>query len=139
MYLEVLRRKSFWSGFCCEEGSPHLIRRDEIYADVLALYGNWDSIAHEHPFRIAFDDEDAIDTGGVTRDMFSSFWKFAFEKFFDGSGSLVPATHPNVDMQMLPMIGKILSHGYLACGFLPVYNYFLPSSCCYPPETDHGS
>ena len=56
--------------------------------------------------------------------MFSGFWSCAFEKFFDGSGSLVPATHPTIDMSVFPMLGKILSHGYIACGFLPVHISF---------------
>ena len=56
--------------------------------------------------------------------MFSGFWSHAFEKFFDGSGSLIPATHTTIDMSVFPMLGKILSHGYIACGFLPVHILF---------------
>ena len=48
----------------------------------------------------------------------------AFEKFFDGSGSVVPVSHPTMDMSIFPMLGKILSHGYIACGFLPVHISF---------------
>ena len=44
--------------------------------------------------------------------------------FFDGSGSVVPASHPTIDMSVFPMLGKILSHGYIACGFLPVHISF---------------
>ena len=121
---ELDRRNAFWSNMLCEEGSPHLIRRDYIYEDVLKLYEDIDDIVNEHPFRIAFDDEEAIDSGGVSRDMFSGFWVTALQKFFDGSGSVVPATHPNVDLAALPVIGTILSHGYIACGFLPVHMSF---------------
>ena len=103
-----------------EEGSPHLVRRDNIFSDVLKIYENFSRIANEFPFRVAFDDENALDTGGVTRDMLSGFWISAFDKFFDGAGSLVPAAHPNIDMNMLPVIGTILSHGYIVSGFLPV-------------------
>ena len=53
--------------------------------------------------------------------MFSGFWSCAFEKFIDGSGSLVPATHPTVDMSVFPILGKSLSHGYIACGFVPLH------------------
>lgn len=91
---------------------------------MIKLYTDFSEIASENPFRIAFDDEEAIDTGGVCRDMFSGFWKTAFEKFFDGSGSVVPATYPNLDMSSLPIIGAILSHGYIVCGFLPVHMSF---------------
>lgn len=108
----------------CEEGSPHLIRRDNIYLDVLKMYTDFGKLSKEFPFRIAFDDEGAVDSGGVSRDMFSGFWKVAFEKLFDGAGSVVPATHPSVDLGAFPILGKILSHGYISCGFLPVHISF---------------
>ena len=108
----------------CEQGSPHLIRRDHLYSDVIQLYENFERLRNEFPFRIAFDDENAWDSGGVSRDLFSGFWKCAFDKFFDGSGNLVPATHPNVDMGLFPFLGRILSHGYLVSGFLPVHVAF---------------
>ena len=111
-------------GLSCKHGCSHLIGRDHIYSDVLELYGDFNTILKEFPFRISFDDEHAIDSGGVARDMFSSFWLCAFEKFFDGSGSLVPAAHPTIDMSVFPVLGKILSHGYIACGFLLVHISF---------------
>lgn len=106
----------------CGEGSPHLIRREHIYEDVIKLYRDFQRIADEFPFRIAFDDELAVDTGGVARDLFSGFWNVACKKHFDGAsgGSLVPAIHPHVDMGIFPILGSIISHGYLACGFLPI-------------------
>lgn len=118
--IEYDRRQSFLSTLNCEHGSPHLVARDDIYNDVLKLYANFNELVNEYPFRIAFDDEEALDTGGVCRDMFSGFWKTVCDRFFDGSGSLVPATHPNVDMGALPIIGTVLSHGYIVSGFLPV-------------------
>lgn len=126
MYVntEFDRRQSFLATLNCEQGSPHLIKRSDIYADVLKLYSSFSRLVNEYPFRIAFDDEEAIDTGGVCRDMFSGFWKSAFDKLFDGSGSLVPATHPGVDMGAFPIIGTILSHGYIVCGFVPVHISF---------------
>ena len=109
----------------CEQGSPHLIRRDHVYTDVLELYKDFSAIATEFPFRVVFDDEPAIDSGGVARDMFSGFWSCAFDKSFDGSGSLISTTHPTIDMSVFPILGKILSHGYIACAFLPVHISFL--------------
>ena len=61
----------------CEEASPHLIRRDELYNDVIMLYTDFQRLADEFPFRVAFDDEQALDTGGVSRDLFSAFWNIA--------------------------------------------------------------
>ena len=58
-----------------------------------------------------------MDMGGLYRDMLSSFWDEAYRQFFD-AGS--PVLHPQLDVQVLPLLGKILSHGYLGTGFLPV-------------------
>ena len=52
--------------------------------------------------------------------MFSGFWEAAYQKAFDGSTLLVPAVHPQVDMSTFPLLGTILSHGYMAWGFIPV-------------------
>ena len=79
-----------------------------------------DEILEEYPLKIRFSNEVAIDTGGVCRDMFSGFWEDAYSRFFDGSTLLTPALHANVDMSLLPQLGRILSHGFLACGYLPV-------------------
>ena len=39
--------------------------------------------------------------------------------YFDGSTLLTPVLHLHVDIQSLPKLGVILSHGYLYSGFLP--------------------
>ena len=46
--------------------------------------------------------------------------------FFEGAKALTPMIHPGLDMSTFPIIGRITSHGYLACGFLPV-SIALPS------------
>ena len=56
----------------------------------------------------------------MCRDMFPAFWEEAFKYFFDGQNLLSPVVHPHTDMALLPTMGKILSHGYLVSGFLPV-------------------
>jgi hypothetical protein len=70
-----------------------------------------------------------MDCGGVSRDMLSGFWEEAYQKLFDGCRLLTPVIHPQVDMKVLPVIGRILSHGYLASGFLPV-RIALPTLAC---------
>ena len=64
--------------------------------------------------------EQAIDTGGVSRDMYSAFWDSAYINVFDGGNILVPAVHPGADMTNLPILGAILSHGFLSSSFLPI-------------------
>ena len=92
-----------------------------MYASVLSLYApDCSNMLHEFPFRVAFDGERAIDTGGVTRDMFSAFWEQAYRHAFDGGSTLIPATHPQMDQSVFPTLGTILSHGYVTCGFIPI-------------------
>ena len=84
----------------------------------MALFSKEDILA-EFPLRIKFADEVALDLGGVCQEMFVAFWEEAYKLYFDGSTLLTPVLHPHVDMQSLPKLGVILSHGYLCCGFLP--------------------
>ena len=37
---------------------------------------------------------------------------------------LIPAVHHKVDMEKFPVLGKIISHGYLVCGHLPLHIAF---------------
>ena len=100
---------------------PKRIRRDHLYDDVMDTYkDNALEILKEKDFRIEYEGERAIDTGGVSRDMFSSFWEEVYVKHFDGETLLVPAMHPNTQITTFPISGTIISHGFLASGFLPV-------------------
>ena len=72
--------------------------------------------------------EKAVDTGGMSRDIFSVFWECAYPKEIDGGDILLPASHPGVDMQDMVMLGTILSHGFLSCGYLPIRLAF-PALC----------
>ena len=97
----------------------HVINRENLYSEVLDLY-RAGRIVEECPMFIKFKDEAAIDAGGVQRDMLSGFWEEAYKKLFEGSSILTPMIHPQIDLTVFPILGRILSHGYLAAGFLPV-------------------
>ena len=102
-------------------GLPHAVRREHVFDDCIELYTkNLDYILEEFPFRIRYTKEKAIDTGGVSRDMFSACREDAYIAAFDGGNLLVPAFHPGTDMAKLPVLGAIMSHGFLACSFLPI-------------------
>ena len=100
-------------------GMEHTIDRANIYEDVMELYRH-SRIVNECPIYIKFKDEAAIDGGGVQRDMLSGFWEVAYKKLFDGSSLLTPMVHPQIDLTIFPILGRVLSHGYLVTGFLPV-------------------
>ena len=76
-------------------------------------------IVREFPLCVKYSEECAIDTGGVARDMLSMFWESAYLKMFDGGTLLIPAVHHQVEMEKFPLLGIVISHGYIACGFLP--------------------
>lgn len=100
-------------------GDLRIIDRDNIYEDVMDLY-KIGEILGECPINIKYSDEQAIDDGGVQRDMFSGYWEEAYSKLFDGSAVLIPMIHPHMDMTDFMILGRILSHGYLVSGHLPV-------------------
>ncbi len=56
----------------------------------------------------------------MSHDLFSAVWVDAYIRAFDGCNSLVPQAHPHIDLGMLPVLGTILSHGFLVTGMLPV-------------------
>ena len=116
-------------------GRPRPFRRENVYSDVLETYQeNMGDILEEYPFRVRYENEQAVDTGGVCRDLFSAFWEEAYLKSFDGETLLVPAIHPNTDMASFPVLGTILSHGFMVCGYLPVRVAFpvLAAALCGP-------
>ena len=67
------------------QGMPRPVHRQHIYSDVMETYGeNLNEVLVEFPFRIRYEDELAVDTGGVCRDMYSAFWNEAYIQHFEG-------------------------------------------------------
>lgn len=96
------------------------VHRSNIYRETLDLYSTDARIVHQMPLRVHFYSEKGVDAGGLCRDFFSAFWEEAYREVFEGCTLLVPALHAHIDMQSLPILGKIISHGYISCGHLPV-------------------
>jgi len=101
-------------------GKKRIVHRDTIFHDVLKMYEVQEGIVKEFPTFIQFQDELAIDAGGVSREMFSAFWEKAYSLICDGANFVVPLIHPQTDIAILPIMGKVISHGYLSSGCLPV-------------------
>ena len=96
------------------------VNRSNVFRETLDLYANTPNLVHQLPLKVSFRGEKAVDTGGVGREFFSCFWEEAYKEAFDGASLLTPAVHAHVDSASLPQLGKVLSHGYLSCGFMPV-------------------
>ncbi len=95
------------------------IKRRTIYDDGVALYSTRPTIADVVPIIVEFDEEEGVDLGGICRDFFSGFWEEAYLRMFDGAALLTPACLVDIDSSQFSVLGRILSHGYLCCGFLP--------------------
>ena len=72
-----------------------------------------DDMVLEYPVRLKYANEKAWDKGGVSRDALS-------HDTYAKTCNLTPVVSPQSDLSVLPTIGRILSHGYLATGSLPV-------------------
>ena len=73
----------------------------------------------DFPLWIKYRFENAVDTGGVCRDMFSTFWEEAHIEF-EGKWLVIPSVRPRVNMAKFKLLGTILVHGFMVCGFLTV-------------------
>ncbi len=107
--------------FCKEAAKPVRIevKRATLYEDIIKIYSTMPNLVYQFPLRVKFSGESAIDFGGVARDCFSGFWEQAYLKQFDGAALLAPVSHANVSMEHFGILGKVLSHGYFCCGFIP--------------------
>ena len=64
-------RTTFLTLLNLEPGIVHSVHRSHIYDDIIELYTEKCGVLlNEYPFYVQFHDENAVDTGGVTRDMF---------------------------------------------------------------------
>lgn len=113
-------RRAYMEALPTTYGLTHTVDRSNVFHSVTGLYSmKKNAILSEHPLKIAFKDEKAIDMGGVCRDRYSAFYEDMYLNMFDGNVLLTPVIHPQTDLSVLPTIGTIISHAYLVCGVLP--------------------
>ena len=99
-------------------GPMHVVDRAAILKTVFNLYEK-ESIALEYPMCVKFEGEVGVDEGGVQRDMYTAFWQEAYTHLFEGSTTVIPMVHSQMDLQVYALLGRVISHGYLATGILP--------------------
>ena len=141
--LEEARRKKFFEQVSADLTVPKTmkvppIRRSNIYEDVIALYSAFESLPLQQ-LNVEFEGENGVDFGGLTKDLFEAFWQEAYRRLFDGSQLLTPVLCPGINPQHFLVLGKILSHGYIIAGYLPIKIAFpclagalLGSNVCVP-------
>lgn len=52
--------------------------------------------------------------------MFSAFFEEMYKAYFDGANLLSPIVHPGMDVEVMSILGVIISHAYIATGILPI-------------------
>ncbi|XP_076079240.1 uncharacterized protein LOC143049518 [Mytilus galloprovincialis] len=96
------------------------IRREDIIEDVLTTYREHPDIIHHHINCTFVGEENALDLEGVTREMFSVFFMAVIMKFFIGNLHKLPRVDARTLFNgTLQLIGKIISHAYVLCNYLP--------------------
>lgn len=100
----------------------HYLECENLYDGVMKMYLNpsESGILLHYPTQVSFRGEDTIESGGVTRDLFSSFFDEMYRYFFEGSTLVTLSVHPGTSLEKTKVMGTIISHGYLVSGVLPI-------------------
>ncbi|XP_033761985.1 E3 ubiquitin-protein ligase TOM1-like isoform X2 [Pecten maximus] len=97
------------------------LNRQTILESFMDIYKD-ESIVRKR-LNVRFEGEMGLDTGGLTKDAFSTFWDKAFKEYFKGENSLVPfmpVSRFAEAQTVYPILGRILSHGVALTGTFPI-------------------
>ena len=97
------------------------VRRETIVDDVLDLFG--DPTILQCSLAVTFDDETGLDFGGLTQELFSTFWDAVWDNYFEGETAKVPFVPPQSIGNSKPAfqaIGRVLSHGWILKKEIPI-------------------
>ena len=94
------------------------IKRLAVYTHILTVYKENMNITGLE-LRVKFDGEAGVDGGGLTRELFPVFWKSVENKLCEGLSIKVPMITPEYASHFFHL-GRILSHGFVLTGFLPI-------------------
>ncbi|KAL5020069.1 hypothetical protein ScPMuIL_002961 [Solemya velum] len=96
------------------------IRRSDIVTDLMAYYEEPDIVGKS--VTVEYTGERGYDLGGVTADMFTTFWNMAAPVYFRGHEALVPFLPPHRlgEEHNFVLLGRIYSHSTSVLGYVPV-------------------
>ena len=100
-----------------------MVRRARLLDDTSSLYGGIDmpSIVSSG-LKVSFRGEMEEDAGGVTRDLFTSYWRGMLAEWFSGEAArvpCVPASRIGEGDAALLAAGRVLTHGLILTQSLP--------------------
>lgn len=97
------------------------VKRENIIEEMLTLYK--DETIVQKNIKVTFKDELGLDYGGLTKELFSEFWKKIMPEFFRGENRSVPflslsKIRKGLD-ENFPIIGRILAHTIILTRSIP--------------------
>ena len=95
--------------------------RGKVLQDVMKLYA--DQSICDYRLAVQFSGEAGLDFGGLTEDLFSSFWEATFDTYFEGDANKVPSIAPHQMSSCkaeVHALGRVLEHGWRLTKKLPV-------------------
>lgn len=98
-----------------------LVQRWDLTDTLMQLYSEETDIdvTMQHLY-FDFDGEMASDFGGVSREVYSSFWKESSLNFFEGNDNSFVPRCGGISKEAYITLGKIIHHGFLLTGIFPV-------------------
>jgi len=98
-----------------------IIKRENVIEEMLTLYK--DETIVQKKIKVAFKDELGLDYGGLTKELFSEFWKKIMPEFFKGENRSVPflslsKIRKGLDENFI-IIDRILAHTIILTKLIP--------------------
>lgn len=134
MYIYTCRSTSAGHATLAERRISHLhkvrehtpkridVNRQAIESDVLRIYSDCDRDILDSQLYVCFTGENACDMSGVTREMFSTFYRAVSAKYFEGGMEMVPRVDPDTcNNELFRALGRVISHCYLITGMFPIF------------------
>lgn len=113
------------------------VNRESLFKDLVVKYESF--ISCDAELRVKFVKENSVGPG-VCAEMFSSFWEVMENKYLEGNLAKVPVITPDT-CSFYFQLGRILSHGYVLTGYLPLFfakAFFLSLLPTVGSEVDHN-
>ncbi|XP_060595088.1 uncharacterized protein LOC132749376 [Ruditapes philippinarum] len=100
---------------------PLRVSRENILEKLIVYYSEEDLATSR--ITVKFIGEEGMDCGGVTNEMFTTFWYRAQEEFFIGCEAVVPYLPPQrfTDDSKYQVLGRILSHSIAVMKEFPIH------------------
>lgn len=98
------------------------IHRTKVRDDMIRIYSN-PSIIKDNIEMIVINQKGEKEKGkgsGILQDMYSMFWRDAYESLMLGEGECVPCIRHDYQREEWEVIGRILLMGYQTCQYFPL-------------------